>query len=370
MPCRVLIVPDKFKGTLSAQAAAEAIARGWKKARPQDQTELLPMSDGGDGFGEVLSHLIGTKPRSTRTVDAARQPISAAWWCGDLTAVIESARVIGLAMLPPHKFHPFQLDTFGLGAVLRAAAKAGAKHCIIGIGGSATSDGGFGLARALGWNFYNQAGERIEEWWQLRGLDRVYKPLERLPMNLTVAADVQNILLGPKGCTAVYGPQKGLRPEDLPLAAQCLRQLATVLKKQHGIDCAKIPGAGASGGLGFGLMAFADAQVESGFELFARFAHLDNKIAAADLVLTAEGAIDAQTFMGKGVGQVARFCKKLKVPCIGLAGTVANPKAKSSFTRVRALTELTTLEKAKKQPARFLEKLTEQAAKDCYMAGS
>lgn len=364
MPCRVLIVPDKLKGTLSAQAAAQAIARGWIRARPNDQIELLPMSDGGEGFGEVLSALIGAKPRSIRTINAAHKPVQATWWFASQTAVIESSRIIGLAMLPK-KFHPFQLDTFGLGAVIRAAAKAGTQRCYIGVGGSATNDGGFGLARALGWKFFDQTGNPIQEWWQLHALVRVEKPLVPLPMDITVAADVRNILLGPKGCSAVFGPQKGLRPEDLPLAEKCLRQLASILNRRHGIDCAKVRGAGAAGGLGFGLMAFTGAQIQSGFELFAQRAELDKKIAAADLVITAEGAIDAQTFMGKGVGQIARRCKKLKVPCFALAGVVSAPgRMQSSFKRMRALTEIASLDNAMRQPTRLLKKLASQLAKD------
>src|ERR1700756_1294305 len=150
MALKVLIVPDKFKGTLTARAAAMAIARGWRKARPADALELLPMSDGGDGFGEVLSGLLHAKKIAVKTVDAAHRPIRAHWWweAKSKTAIVESANVIGLALLPSKKFHPFQLDTLGLGAVIRAAVKRGAKHCFVGIGGSATNDAGFGVARA------------------------------------------------------------------------------------------------------------------------------------------------------------------------------------------------------------------------------
>src|SRR5579884_3197867 len=136
MSMKVLIVPDKFKGTLAAPAAAEAIERGWRKARPSDSLELLPMSDGGDGFGQVLSGIFGAKQTSLKTVDAAHRPIRADWWweAKSRTAIIESANVIGLTLLPRKKFHPFKLDTFGLGAVIRAAAAKGAKRCYIGIG--------------------------------------------------------------------------------------------------------------------------------------------------------------------------------------------------------------------------------------------
>ena len=144
MPLRILLIPDKFKGTLSAGAAARAIAKGWHKARRQDSLDLLPMTDGGDGFGEVMSVLLCARIQRLGTVDAAHRPCSARWWWEPRTktAIIESAAIVGLAMLPPGRFHPFELDTFGLGAVLRAAAAKGARRCLMGIGGSATNDGG------------------------------------------------------------------------------------------------------------------------------------------------------------------------------------------------------------------------------------
>src|ERR1019366_4061038 len=179
---------------------------------------------------------------------------------------------------------------------MRVAAKAGAKSGIVGIGGSATNDGGFGMARALGWRFYNTHREELKEWWRLRELADARPPERALPYDITVAVDVANPLLGAKGCSRVYGPQKGLRPQDFELAEKCLDRLAAVLRKQHGIDSAKTAGAGAAGGLGFGLMAFAGARMESGFEVFARCARLDDRISEADLVITGEGRMDSQTY--------------------------------------------------------------------------
>src|SRR6266850_644353 len=158
---KVLIIPDKFKGTLTAAQAASAIAAGWRRSRPDDKLDLLPMSDGGDGFGEVMSQLIGAGSQTTRTVDAAHKQCGAVWWWRAKTrsAIIESARVIGLAQLPAGKYHPFELDTQGLGNLLKAVAKKGARSCLVGVGGSATNDGGFGMARALGWQFFNKHDE-------------------------------------------------------------------------------------------------------------------------------------------------------------------------------------------------------------------
>jgi glycerate kinase len=360
---RILIVPDKFKGSLTAHQAARAIARGWRLARPGDSLDLLPMSDGGDGFGEVLSGLLGARRRSILTLDAAHLPRRAAWWwqAAARMAIVESANVIGLALLPPKKFHPFQLDTWGLGRVLKAASRAAPRQCVVGIGGSATNDGGFGLARALGWQFLDRAGKELDQWPRLRQLARIRPPLAPLKLRVTVAVDVGNPLLGPRGCSRVFGPQKGLH--EFELAEKCLGRMASLLKQQHGLDWAGIPGAGAAGGLGFGLMAFAGARIESGFDLFARYAQLEKRIRAADVVVTGEGAMDLQTRMGKGVGQIAALCARRHVPCVGLAGMVdATVKHSGIFAHARALTEITTASRAQAGAAHFLEQLAAETA--------
>jgi glycerate 2-kinase len=366
MPLRVLIIPDKFKGTLAAPSAAEAIARGWRGARPGDALNLLPMSDGGDGFGEVTSSLLQAKRQVVKTVDAAHRPCRSKWWWKpeDGNAVIESAGIIGLAMLPAGRFHPFELDTFGLGAAVRAAARKAARRCLVGIGGSATNDGGFGLAQALGWKFLDRNGHRIERWTGLDKLTRIQAPASpRWFDEILVAVDVQNPLLGARGATRIYGPQKGLRPAEFVRAERCLERLARVVEQQFGHDVAREPGAGAAGGLGFGLLAFAGARLEPGFALFSRLASLEEHLHAADLVITGEGAIDRSTFMGKGAGEIARRCRRSKIACIGVAGVVTSPaQARRHFAQVHALTDLTSLQQAKAQPARCLEQLAWQVA--------
>lgn len=364
---RILVVPDKFKGTLTAQQAAEAISRGWQAARPSDELELLPMSDGGDGFGEILSQLLGAEAQTAKTEDAAHRPCEAAWWwaADSRTAVIESARVIGLALLPAGKYHPFELDTFGLGAMLEAAAAKGAQRCLIGIGGSATNDAGFGMARALGWQFFNTHDEKIERWTNLRALAQVRPPDEvKWPREVIVAVDVQNPLLGPRGCTRIYGPQKGLRSEEFDFAERCLMQLASIIRQELHLSVANEPGTGAAGGLGYGLRCFAGARLEPGFGLFARSATLPERIGRAQLVITGEGAIDRSTVMGKGVGEIAKLCREKNVPCIGLAGITANPSDTANvFTELHALAPgLTTAEQAMAEPGLWLEALAAKVA--------
>lgn len=366
MSLRVLIAPDKFKGTLTAHAAAAAMARGWRAARPSDRVTLLPMSDGGDGFGEILSAQLKARPQALKTVDAAHRPLKSLWWWEpkSKTAVIESAKIIGLALLPPGKFHPFELDTFGLGAALRAAAKKGAQRCLVGIGGSATNDAGFGVARAIGWKFFDKKGAAIERWTELHRLARTVAPRNRLFRELIVAVDVQNPLLGPRGCSRIYGPQKGLRRVDMVPAERNLRRLAAVLAAATGRDFRNEPGAGAAGGLGFGLRVFSGARLAPGFELFARQAQLLRQLRETDLVVTGEGALDKSTLMGKGVGELARRCHKLKLPCLGLGGGV-NDRARvmKLFTQAHALApDLASVDEAKARPAFWLERLAARVA--------
>jgi len=371
MPLNVLIVPDKFKGTLTAQAAADLIARGWRQARPQDNLELLPMSDGGDGFGEVLGRLLAVEEQTMATLDAAGRPLWAKWWWdpGSRTAIIESARIIGLALLPAGKFHPFELDTFGLGAALQAASESGARSCLIGIGGSATNDAGLGVARALGWKFLDEHERPIERWRQLGLLQRICPPTAKKDLpELLVAVDVQNPLLGPAGASRIYGPQKGLRPEEVEHAERCFSRLAAVVDRDLRLNAAAEPGAGAAGGLGFGLRCFLNARLESGFMIFARYSRLPERIRQADLVVTGEGAIDSSTLMGKGVGEIAKMCLQANVRCIGLAGTFRSSELTEPtryFSRVFGLSpHLTTAEQALRDPAFWLPRLAAEAARN------
>ena len=372
---RVLVVPDKFKGTLTALAAARAIAAGWRRIRPRDRLTLLPMSDGGDGFGPALGALLGARTRIVTTTDAAERPRQARWWWAAerRLAIIETAESNGLALLPKGKYHPFDLDTAGIAPLIRRAIDQGARTCLLGVGGSATNDGGFGLARALGWRFLDREGRTLERWTELVRLARLeppplpaFRPPDRrgrpASPRFIVATDVANPLLGPRGASRIYGPQKGLKPDDVPAAEACLRRLAHVVRRQLGID-SRSAGAGAAGGLGFGLMAFLGAERRLGFEVFAEHARLDELLDTADLLITGEGGFDLQSLMGKGVGQLLRRSAQHGRPVVVLAGRVQVERALPKAVRwARGLCDVTSETNAVAEPARWLRHLAAEAA--------
>lgn len=369
MILRVLVVPDKFKGTLPAQQVARAISDGWAEARPQDVIESLPMSDGGEGFGQVLGELLSARRQECLSVDAAGRKRIASWWLDTRThtAIIEAAEVNGIALLPPGRYHPFELDTTGLGALMTAAAGSTARRVYVGLGGSATNDGGYGLARALGWTFLDGQGRELRAWTELVRLAQIRQPCEPLqaPQEVIAAVDVANPLLGPSGATRVYGPQKGLRDVDLQHAEACLQRLADVSREAIGSTFEREPGSGAAGGLGFGVLAFAGGKFEMGSQLFARHAALETRIERADLVITAEGCFDEQSLMGKGVGMVAELAQRKGKTCLCLAGTVRVPPHAVPWPDCQAFSIVPTLtdqQRSQSQPAHWLSRLAARVA--------
>lgn len=333
---------------------------------------MLPISDGGDGFGEIMANLLGATECVTATVDAANRPVGARWWWqAELKlAIIEAAQVVGLAMLPPNRYHPFELDTRGLGPVIQAAVAAGAQTVYLGIGGSATNDGGFGMARALGWRFFDDRDQLIEKWVKLNKLTRWLPPLDPiLGVDFLVAVDVENPMLGLNGCTRIYGPQKGILPAQFPIAEAPLERLSLRAAEHLGYEVAADPGCGAAGGLGFGLRVFLGARMEPGFEIFARHSQIDAKIEKADVILTGEGMIDKQTLMGKGTGRLAQRCHAMGKRCVGFGGMVEGVAkthmADRLFHSVHDISpSLTNPTEAKRNAALWLERLANKVAGD------
>ena len=328
---RIVVAPNAFKGSMSALDAAQAIAEGVRTAAPDVELVLIPIADGGDGTVDALvaatdgeqRTLVVRGPRSDR-VDAGYGLIGAG-----STAVIEMAKAAGLALLPPEKRDPRVTTTYGVGELLQRAYDDGARHFIVGIGGSATNDGGAGMAQALGYHLLDEQGHELPPGGlALQRLARIHVGGVHANWKeavVEVASDVTNPLTGPNGASAVYGPQKGATPEMVAELDAALRRFAEVIHRDLGIDVETLPGAGAAGGLGAGLVAFTGARLRPGAEMVIENLRLDERLAGADLVITGEGRLDSQTArFGKGPAAVARHARNAGIPVIGIGGSLAD----------------------------------------------
>jgi glycerate 2-kinase len=327
---RVLIAVDKFKGSLPALAVAEAIAAGLQRGGGALTFDLCPIADGGEGTVEAAVGALQGEWVEMEAVDALRRPcavryglVPAASGQGRL-AVMEMSAASGLAQVLDRPLDPWEATTFGTGLMLRDALRRGVAGITIGIGGSATNDGGVGMASALGFRFVDEAGEEMRalpgDW---ERVVRILPPVSELNLPpIQVACDVENPLLGERGATRVYGPQKGVRVEEMARFERRLETLADCVQRDLGGDFRAVPGAGAAGGLGFGLMAFGGASLCSGFELVADLVRLEERVRAADVVITGEGRLDAQTLHGKGPVGVARLARRLGKRVFAVAGGI------------------------------------------------
>lgn len=326
---RIVIAPDSFKECLSASNVAIAIEKGIKKVDPKAEVVSIPMADGGEGTVEALVTATSGNIIRVESVDALSRPIGSFFGAlgNGKTAVIEMASASGLELLTPEERNPLVTSTFGTGLLIKAAIDAGFQDIIIGIGGSATNDGGAGMAQALGYKLLDQNNKQIGSGGEaLKYLDHIdcsaVHPFLR-SVKITVACDVQNPLVGPSGATSVYGPQKGATPEMIDILEKGMIHYSKILQRQFGVDYSNLAGAGAAGGLGAALMAFCNAKVCSGFELIAEVTNLEQQIGTANLVFTGEGKIDEQTVFGKTISGIAKICKTNRVPLVALAGMVS-----------------------------------------------
>ena len=339
-PLRVLIAPDKFKGTLTSEAAAKAIARGLRRAWPNAKTTLFTLTDGGEGFLELMVRQTGGRLRTARTVDAAGRPCRAQWGVlgNGRTAVIGLTSASGLAQLPLHLRNPEQTTNLGTGELIKRALQAGCCEILIGLGGSATTEGGISLAAAIGHKFIDTDGVEIP----LNGaglayLNQIIHPRQMPKARFVVATDVDNPLFGPRGAAYQFAPQKGADAAMVARLDRNLRRLARIVKRDLGKDLAREPGAGAAGGCGYGLMAFFNAKRENGFQLVRRLTKLDALIRGHDLVITGEGCFDRTSLLGKAPTQLGELARKLKRPVWALCGRVDLPLSRSPFHRLAAL---------------------------------
>jgi glycerate kinase len=332
--------------------------------------EIIPMADGGEGTVEALVTATSGKIVPVASVDALNRPIKSFYGVlgNGKTAVIEMAAASGLELLSQEERNPLITSTYGTGLLLKAAMEAGFSEIIIGIGGSATNDGGAGMAQALGFKLLDQNGHSIGfgggTLADLFEIDRSEIHPLLSSAKITIACDVQNPLIGPSGATNVYAPQKGAGAEMLTVLESGMTHYSNVLKAEFGSDYSEVPGAGAAGGLGAGLMAFCNAKMRSGFELIAELTDLERHISQADLVITGEGKIDAQTAYGKTISGIAKLCRKHRVTLIALAGVVSGDLSElyqQGLTSALAIASgPITADESKRNATVLLEKTSEQ----------
>ena len=312
---RILIAPDKFKGTLSAREVAEAIAAGLREKLPNAKIDIMPLADGGEGTAEVISNALGASWLKCKAHDPIGREIEACygWIENRKLAVMEMSEAAGMRRLQPNELNPEIATTFGVGEMILDATKSGANEIIIGLGGSATNDGGFGMARALGFRFLKKGARKLEckMHSSLHELASIEKATDLKLPRIIAAVDVKNPLLGENGATRIFGPQKGVTPDKIDNFERALAKLAKVVAKQFGFDYRDEAGAGAAGGLGFGLLSFCGATIRPGFDVVAESVGLEAKMKDVDLVITGEGSLDRQTLEGKTPAGVARLARKL-----------------------------------------------------------
>ncbi len=325
---KVLVAPDKFKGSLSAQEAARAMAEGLAEGWPGLETLLRPLADGGEGTMEVLVKATGGKTIPFEVTGPLGEPVKALLGVlGDgRTVVVEMAQASGLQLVPPGRRNPLLATTRGTGELISHALDMGYRDIIVAVGGSATNDGGTGMARALGARFLGKGGVEIPDGGapltELERIDLSHLDSRIREARIAVACDVANPLLGEKGASAVYGPQKGASPEEVRILEDALARLAQVTARDVVPGLEDRPGSGAAGGLGFGLMAFLGAKALPGARLVMELTGFYQMLEEADMVLTGEGKLDEQTGFGKTVVTVVEEAGKRDIPVVALAGMV------------------------------------------------
>lgn len=334
---KVLVAPLELKGTLSAAEAADAILEGLVEGGSSDVIDTVPLSDGGPGFTQSL-RTPRCLERTVRVRDPLGRKTEATWLQDHQTALIEMAAASGLSRLSRDERDPTLASTFGTGELIRSALDLGCTRIIVGAGGSATNDGGVGAAQALGVRFVDEEGRPLPPGGvaldALRRIDLSGRDPRLTSVSIEVATDVRNPLLGPLGASRVYGPQKGAEPATVEALERGLSRLDAVVREQLGVASAGEPRMGAAGGLAYGLAVFCGARVRGGFELAAAELNLTRRIRDADLVITAEGQLDAQSEFGKGPFQIALASEALGKPCIAFVGRLGPGAPLECFARV------------------------------------
>lgn len=327
---KIVIAPDSFKESLTALEAAEAIERGFKKIFPDAHYVKVPMADGGEGTVQSLVDATGGKIIYKKVTGPLGQPVDAFFGIlgNKTTAVIEMAAASGLHLVPTDQRNPLLTTTRGTGELILAALDHGINHIIIGLGGSATNDGGAGMAKALGVKLLDNQGMEIGEGGgslcDLASINIAELDSRLAHTKIDIACDVDNPLIGEKGASAIFGPQKGATPEMVAVLDKNLSHYAAIIEQKLGKRINDVLGAGAAGGLGGGLLAFLPSEMKRGIEIVIEATGLSRIIEDADLVITGEGKIDGQTIFGKTPIGVAKEAEKYRIPVVGIAGMVAD----------------------------------------------
>ena len=364
----MIVAPQSFKGSADAVAVASAIARGIRRVLPDAHIEEMPLADGGEGTVRALVTATNGGLRRSRVHDPLGREIDAEWGVlGDgTTAVVEMAAASGLPLLQPRERDARITSTRGTGELILAAAASGAHRIVIGIGGSATNDGGSGMARAFGYRFLDRDGDELPEGGaalaRLGRIDGQTDPRLVRP-SIEVACDVRNPLLGPEGASAVYGPQKGATPEIVRELDAALARYADVVEAFVGRPIRDVPGAGAAGGLGAGLLAFLDARLVSGAELVLGAVGFAERIANADLVVTGEGRIDRQSGYGKLTGAVTTAARRAGVSVIAVAGSLGEGHEMLELDAIAVASEGVSHAQAMREPLPLIEQAAERVVR-------
>lgn len=326
---KILVAPNAFKNSLEAEAVAHAVKEGLMSSKLGCQVDCFPIADGGDGTGALLIARLHGKVCNEKVHDPLGREILASYGLidGGMTAVIEMASASGIHLLSPAELNPMAATSFGTGELIKKALDFGVKEIIIAVGGSATVDGASGMLKVLGVRFLDSKGNELYnlptnlEKVDAIDIERMDKRL--MDCKLIVLCDVENSLLGEQGAASVFGPQKGASPDDVLLLEHRLHLFAGIACKKFSCSTTTVKGGGAAGGVAWGLHTFFNAQLMSGIEYFLDVCGFDDAIGEADIVITGEGRIDEQTLAGKGPYGVARRAKKIKLPVIGLAGSIS-----------------------------------------------
>ena len=371
---KILIAPDKFKGSLTAEEVTEAIAEGIRSVDPEIESIKFPLADGGDGTASILTnhfrgefiHINVNNPlfEIIETVYGYAESIK--------TAFIEMSSASGLRLIPKEKQNPLYTTTLGTGEMIRDAINRGAKRILLGIGGSATNDAGTGMAVALGYKFLSRkgdelkpVGENLEAIHSIDDSNLLFNPSE---FDIQVACDVDNPLYGKKGAAYIYSPQKGATPDTVKKLDKGLRNFARIIKEKYGTEISYLPGAGAAGGLGAGAVVFLNARLRPGIELVMDITEFEKQLESIDLIITGEGKIDEQTFRGKVINGVTKLAGKYNIPLLAVCGELMLNQKKLENHGIKSVQSLVSylgsVEKAMNNAKKGITEITKTLIKD------